>query len=537
MTGIPNPVLSGFDPDPSILRVGSSYYLATSTFEWLPAVRIHRSEDLNHWELIGHAVTGDQLGMRGLPASTGVWAPCLTRHPATGRFYLVFSVMKSQVAEVFDVENLLVWADDMEGPWSDPVFLNGVGFDPSLFHDEDGTTWLTTLEWETREGREHPGWIVAQRVDLETLTVGPPQRIHHGSTDRGAMEAPHLYHHDGWYYLMTAEGGTGYGHGVCLARSRTLLGPYAADPIGPFITSWPAPYFGRNNRDFLRPEYHNPDAPLQKAGHGSLVEGETGDWYVAHLSSRPLPGTKASVLGRETSIQRVEWHEGWLRLVGGGTLARAQFDVPGEIEGHERALDVSTDFRSGVPMAFSSLRDPASGQWCSTGPRGLELKGRDSLSSVFDVSLLATRLRAFSAVATTKVDFQPDHFSQTAGLTLFYDNRNFSYLRITWDEVCQSRMLGVVHLRTGQKTEFPLAEIAIDDGEVTLRADIRLGGLQFSAKLGGQWVRIGPELDVTGLSDDVIGGFTGTFVGIACSDGLSRSRAATFGHFSLIHDR
>ena len=135
------------------------------------------------------------------------------------------------------------------------------------------------------------------------------------------------------------------------------------------------------------------------------------------------------------------------------------------------------------------------------------------------------------------MDFQPDHFSQTAGLTLFYDNRNFSYLRITWDEVCQSRMLGVVHLRAGQKTEFPLAEIAIDDGEVTLRADIRLGGLQFSAKLGGQWVRIGPELDVTGLSDDVIGGFTGTFVGIACSDGLSRSRAATFGHFSLIHDR
>ena len=539
MTGIQNPVLPGFNPDPSILRVGPDYYIATSTFEWFPAIQLHHSTDLDSWELIGHAVHDDSLHMRGIPASGGVWAPCLTRDPSSGRFFLVFSVMKSQVAEDFDVDNYVIWADDVRGPWSEPVFLTAVGFDPSLFHDDDGTSWLTTLEWETRVGREHPGWIVAQSFDRETFAVGEPVRIHHGTTDRGAMEAPHLYKHEGTYYLMTAEGGTGYGHGVCLARSSHPLGTYESDPDSPFITRWPPAYFGRNNREFLRPEFYNPHATVQKAGHGSLVQGEDGDWYVAHLSSRPLPGTLNCVLGRETSIQRVEWRDGWLRMPDGDPLAREFFEGPPQTRSGRsmRELDVHADFENGISAHFATLRTPMTPDWCGTSSGGLTLVGRDSLSSLFDVSLVATRLRSFDAEATTTVSFDPTHFSQSAGLAVYYNNRNYAYLRVTWNEDLQSRTLGLVVSHDAVKHEFPLEERALHDGAVHLRARISGGQLQFAARPDrGTWAENFPVVDITHLSDESAGGFTGTFVGMVAVDGLTRALPATFTHFALEHD-
>ena len=105
---------------------------------------------------------------------------------------------------------------------------------------------------------------------------GPTTRIYRGGTDRGCLEAPHLYRRNGYYYLMAAEGGTGYGHGVTLARSRDIAGPYQPGPVNPFLTSNPAPYFGRNDHDFLRPQLYNPYAELQKAGHGCLVDTPSG---------------------------------------------------------------------------------------------------------------------------------------------------------------------------------------------------------------------------------------------------------------------
>ena len=135
------------------------------------------------------------------------------------------------------------------------------------------------------------------------------------ATDRGCLEAPHLYRRNGFYYLMAAEGGTGFGHGVTLARSREITGPYEPGPVNPFLTSNPAPHFGRNDRDYLRPQLDNPYAELQKAGHGCLVDTPDGEWYVAHLCARPLDPTRRSMLGRETAIQQVEWtDDGWLRL-------------------------------------------------------------------------------------------------------------------------------------------------------------------------------------------------------------------------------
>lgn len=530
-----NPILPGFNPDPSIVRKGDNYYIATSTFEWFPGVQLHHSTDLVNWELIGHAITDDSVNLRGVPASGGVWAPCLTVDPVDGRFYLVYSVMKSQEVEIFDVDNYVVWADEITGPWSAPMYVNSLGFDSSLFHDDDGSKWLVTLEWETRPGFEHPGWIVAQRFDPTTGEVSAPVRIHHGTTGRGAMEAPHLYKHGDTYYLMTAEGGTGFGHGVCLARASRVTGPFESDPGSPFITSDPQQYFGRNHRDFLRRERFNPEVDVHKAGHGSLVEAADGRWYVAHLSARVLPGTDLSILGRETSIQPVEWTpDGWLRMVDDGPVAKEVVRIPSSSSREPIALDVIADFTQGVGVHFSVPRGPWNDSWSRVSGGVLELTGRDSLHSRFDVSLVATRLRGFEAQASCTVAFEPTHFSQSAGLTVFYDHRNHLFARVSYSERVRGRTLSVVQAVTGTPMDEVLAEIPIPAGDVELRADLSNGRVQFSWRVAdSEFVEIGEPIDSSYMSDETVRGFTGQFVGMAAVDSSARSQVARFSSFGL----
>jgi xylan 1,4-beta-xylosidase len=150
MKKIRNPVLPGFNPDPSILRVNDDYYIATSTFEWFPGVQIHHSKDLVHWRLLTHPVTRtSQLDMRGNISSSGVWAPCLSYRD--GMFYLIYSNVRSYKGPFKDVYNYLITAKNIEGPWSEPIFLNSSGFDPSLFHDTDGKKWLVNMLWDHRK--------------------------------------------------------------------------------------------------------------------------------------------------------------------------------------------------------------------------------------------------------------------------------------------------------------------------------------------------------------------------------------------------
>ena len=196
---------------------------------------------MEHWELLTHALTDEHtLDLRRLPSAKGVWAPCLTYCEQDGLFYVVFGIMNSMNARYFDIDNYLICAPDIQGPWSEPVYLHSAGFDASLFHDDDGRKWVVSLDWETRDGYEKPGQICIAEYDPTTRSVkGSPVRIWRGATDRGCLEAPHLTKHDGRYYLMCAEGGTGYYHCVTMARAESPLGPYEADPANPILTSVP----------------------------------------------------------------------------------------------------------------------------------------------------------------------------------------------------------------------------------------------------------------------------------------------------------
>ncbi len=530
---IRNPVLPGFNPDPSILRVGEDYYIATSTFVWQPGVRLFHSRDLGNWRLVGHALCGAH-DLQGFPAHGGIWAPSLSREPGGGRFHLTYSVVRSTAGGYFDVDNFLVSAEAVTGPWSAPAYLNSVGFDPSLFHDDDGRHWLVTLEWDPRDGYEHPGAIVLEEWDPESRALrGGTRRISRGATDRGCVEAPHLYKRDGWYYLLAAEGGTGFGHGATLARARDVGGPYEPAPVNPFLTSNPAPHYGRNDSDHLRPALFNPAAELQKAGHGSLVDTPAGEWYVAHLCARPLGPEPRSVLGRETAIQRVEWTEdGWLRLAGGGTVARLG-------DGRGAPERVRDDFDGpAIDPRLSTLRRPPAEDWAGlrTRPGSLTLRGGDNLTSRFGVSLVATQLQDFEALAETRVAVRPRHFSHSAGLVVFYDEKNFAYLRVYRSESLGGTAVGILLMEDRAKRELLLDRAAVDADAVVLQARLEQGRLQFAWGTSGADLRpIGPVLDATYMSDEATRGFTGTMIGLACVDAYRKDLLAHFDWFDLRH--
>lgn len=527
MTMIQNPILKGFNPDPSIVRVGDDYYIATSTFEWFPGVQIHHSRDLVHWELIAHPLGELRLlNMRGNPNSGGIWAPCLSYD--NGIFYLIYTDVKSLAGAFKDTPNYLTTATDIRGPWSDPVYLNSSGFDPSLFHDEDGRKWLLNMIWDHRKNRNPFYGIVIQEYSTEENRLVGPKEIIYKGTELGCTEGPHIYKRNGWYYLVVAEGGTGYEHAVTVARSRNLHGPYETDPGNPILTS--------NGDETLT---------LQKAGHASLVETRNGEWYMVHLCSRPLPALRQSPLGRETSIQKCEWTEdGWIRPVGG---RRPQVEVQApELTSAPASASVEYDHfeQDRLSLHYATLREPADPSWLSLTERPgyLRLYGRESLNSHHSQSLAARRMQYFYMEAETVVEFEPDHFQQMAGLVCYYNSKNYYYLRISRDESL-GKSLNVLISDNGVYDEALREDIPVNDwGSIYLKVQIRGADLQFLASPDKQhWIEVGGALPFGHLSDEYATretngffsdwGFTGAFVGLCVQDLSGEGKAADFDYF------
>ena len=532
---IRNPILPGFNPDPSICRVGNDYYIATSTFEWYPGVQIHHSTDLVNWRLVKRPLErASQLDMRGNPDSGGVWAPCLSH--ADGKFWLVYTDVKRIDGNFKDAHNYIVTAPAIEGPWSEPTYVNSSGFDPSLFHDDDGKKWFLNMLWNHAShgvggSPKHPSFagILLQEYDaVAGRLVGPVKNIFAGS-DHGLVEGPHLLKKNGWYYLTTAEGGTGYDHAVTMARSRTIDGPYELHPDIHLITSKDAP-----------------DAPLQRAGHGQIVETQDGEFYHTHLCSRPLPGMRRSPLGRETAIQKCEWGaDGWLRLSGNGPVPRLTVPAPSgtpEITTGKPA-EIRHDFDEPVlPPDFQWLRTPYPERLFSLTEKSgaLRLFGRESIGSWYDQSLVARRQEHFSFRAETELGFNPSTFQQAAGLVHYYNRHKFHFLCVTHDAE-KGRVLTILSCPgdwPNGKLSFPLGEPLPlpGDGPVRLALDVKGAALKFFVWDAERWNLVGPVLDASVISDEggrgEHGSFTGAFVGMAAFDTSGAACPADFDYFS-----
>ena len=540
---IKNPILPGFNPDPCICRKGDDYYLAVSTFEWFPGIPIYHSKDLKNWELYTHVLTDDEtVDLKKLPSAKGIWAPCLTYCEEEDLFYVIYGVMNSMNARYFDVNNYLITATDIRGPWSEPVYLHSSGFDASILHD-NGKKYIVSLEWETREGYEKPGAICMVEYDPKKKEIiGYPKRIWNGGTDRGCIEAPHLYKRGEYYYIMCAEGGTGYNHCVTMGRSKEIWGPYTADPMNPIVTSVPGESNERHDPDHLKPRYYNPDSILQKSGHGSVVDTQNGETYLVHLCARPFVPELRCTLGRETAIEKMTWTDDhWLRMANGGNLAEVLVEASNLPEVPVKQLPDFDDFNEEelglqyyapriMPQRFADLK---------ARPGYVRIRGQESRTSLNQVSILARKLTSVYATVTTKMEFVPEVHQHSAGLILYYDNMNYINLRKYYSETLGQSALSIIHLENGEKTEFLNTRIPVSDDPIYLRLTIEGRQSYFSWCYDGvNYQKIGRVFDTTRFSDEYCkyGEFTGTMVGITCADRVKHSHYADFDFFEYCAD-
>ena len=285
-----NPILAGFYPDPSIERVGEDYYLVNSSFAYFPGIPLFHSRDLVTWTQIGNVIDRPgQFAFGAIGLSRGIFAPDITYH--RGVFYLVSTCIDCG-------GNFVLTATDPAGPWSDPVWVDIDGIDPALFFDDDGSAWILNngppVGTPLYDGHRAI-WI--QRFDERALQpVGPRTLLINGGVDLAARpiwaEGPHLFRKDGWYYLITAEGGTAEQHAEVVYRSRDVTGPYRPGPGNPILT--------QRDLDPARPH------PITSAGHADFVTTPAGDWWSVFLGARPYRDNYYNI-GRETFLLPVKW--------------------------------------------------------------------------------------------------------------------------------------------------------------------------------------------------------------------------------------
>lgn len=564
---IKNPILKGFHPDPSIVRVGEDYYIATSTFEWWPGIRLHHSKDLINWELIEYPLNRtSQLDLRGVGASQGIWAPCLTYDKGT--FYLLYTVVNSFYCNMYDTNNYLVTATDIHGPWSEPVALNNFGFDPSLFHDDDGRKYMVSMVTDHRVPKKYVGRLVLQEYDpVEQKMIGPVRDIY--KADQIFLEGPHIFKRNGWYYLFAADTGTGELHGQTIQRSKNIWGPYEM---------YQADFMQRTSEAeaySILTSRHHEDILLQKSGHCDLVETPEGEWYAVHLCGRALDrrnpadaprfaNARRYMLGRETAIQKMRWTEDdWLVMDNGGNTPQEYVPVPKMQEHTEMQLPgqeihkctetqqqgpeayetgsrkcIRDDFNAKtLDLDYQSLRIPMTDYYISLTERPgfLRMYGRSGLSSKFSQSLIAKRLTDYDMSIAAKLEFEPEVFKQMAGLVVLYDTDNYLYLHVSRDEDC-GKCITLLKAEN-KKYEYLTEYLPITLGlPIYLRADMQNGYITFSYRLeGGDWQVIAEHIDGSFMSDEACaeGWFTGAMAGICCQDLTGFGKYADFDWFEV----
>jgi xylan 1,4-beta-xylosidase len=511
---IKNPVLRGFHADPSLVYVDGTFYVACSTFEYYPGVRIMASKDLANWEAVGHPLGEPRLlHMEGNPRSTGVWAPCLTH--CDGLFYLVYTDMKYWHNPYKDSPNYITTARDIRGPWSDPVFINCSGFDPSLFHDDDGRKYFVNMEWDYRkynpenEAAQFSGILVTELDPATLKAVSAPVKVFRG-TAKGLVEAPHILKKDGWYYLFTAEGGTTYGHAETIARARSVYGEYELHPA-----------------KYLTCAEQAPESPLQKTGHGAAAQSADGRWWFSFLCGRPLEGTKRCPLGRETGINELIWKDGWPYLKNGTTVPDECFEGYGEQE-PPKAVKYGFGDESFL-LDFQSLRSTPKYSLEAGGV--LRLWGGNSPCCNFGQAALLRRQQDFSFEATVSFRLFGENFQQMAGLMYRYDETTHYYLRAAKDLETGKSSLALLSMDAGAFAVSDELEIPDAFAKLCLKLSVKGARGKFSYSLDGiSFAAFPGEIDASKLSDEYAQplGFTGAFVGMQCVDMRDKTSYADF---------
>ena len=488
-----NPVLPGFHPDPTVCRVGETFYLSTSTFEYFPGLPIYRSRNLADWEPVGHALDREsQLDTREARISGGIFAPTLRHHD--GRFYLTST-------DTSGGGHFVVTADDPAGEWSDPVYVDAPGIDPDLFWD-DGACYFTYFTTDTDRGTEQA------EIDLKTGELGEQRTVWTGEQDPHA-EAPHIYEREGTYYLVVAEGGTHTGHMVVAGRSDDPTGPFEPYPDNPVVS----------HRDDFHYDVH-------ATGHADLVTDADGNWWLLCLGIRPRAGFPGwHHLGRETFLAPLSWEDGWPVVENGEIPQRVDVALPGEPASEPGDLaaveHTDTDFADGRGFEWLWRHNPERDRYEFTD-EGLLLWGGPETLDEQGTTFLGRRQTNFDCRVRADLQFDPDA-GEEAGLTLLMDEEHHYDVGVVGGEDTEQE--AVVRLRIGDATDV-VARRPVDE-RATLGVDAEAQRYEFLVD-GEPVADARPKY----LSTEVAGGFTGVFVGLyATGDGQSAETPARVERF------
>lgn len=505
--GFKNPIIPGFYPDPSICRVGEDYYLVNSSFEYFPGVPIWHSTDMVHWEQIGNVLDrSSQLPLTNCKPSNGIYAPTIRYNK--GKFYMVVTLVTENKA----YKNFYVTATNPSGPWSDPIVVDQSGIDPSLFWDDDGKVYFQS---NRATKSSDPRAIYQSEIDINTgKRLSEIKTLWNGSGG-SYVEGPHIYKKDGYYYLLTAEGGTAYGHTVAIGRSKSVWGPFESCPQNPILTN--------------RMSY----SPLQGTGHADMVQAIDGSWWMVHLAFRPAVDG-IHFIGRETCLTPVEWNKGEWPLVNGNgqtdvVISKTPPNYNAQIP-QPFGASVVTNFDQPIGFEWLYLRNPDSSNYSLNERAGfLRLKGAAANLNEWDSpTMIARRQQHFDFTASTNIDFNPKQTNEEAGLTILMDNR-FHY------DVFISQVNGkrFVNLRyTLDSLNQVMQQMPLPDGaiELIVKGDKKRYSFYYKTS-NGLDVEIG-KLNTRFLGTEVSGGYNGVIIGLyATGNGKPASSTADFDWF------
>jgi xylan 1,4-beta-xylosidase len=494
-----NPVITGMNPDPSICRVGDDYYLVTSTFEYFPGVPVYHSKDLVNWKQIGHALdskTNCPLG--GAYSSGGNYAPAIRYNDGT--FYVSctnYGGKGSQGA-------FYVTATNPAGPWSDPVWVGNWNVDPSIMFANDSMYWVSP----DNEG----SFMVGTFDPVKKEFITPLQLIASGQGG-SSPEGPHMYKINDYYYLMSAEGGTGYEHREVIQRSKSPYGPYEASPYNPVISNM-----------------KNPESPYHAIGHADLVQLPDSSWWLFSLGIRPKGG-KFHHLGRETFLAPVKWTDDGWPIAGNNGVMMGEFTAPDLPEHVWKKEQVRDDFSSPkLGLQWNFIRNPYDSDWSLTEKPGyLRLNGsKVSLSEKDSPAFVGRRQTDFNMVASIQLSFTPVAENEEAGLVVRGNDINHFSLVIT-----QRNGERVVLFRKYLQDKVESEEYEeISNSDVVLKISATELEYKFWAQPKGKKAMLLGTAATKDISTEKISGFIGAHIGMyASGNGSANTNPADFDWF------